>query len=206
MSKYPIVICKNCRRAFESQVKIDPAIYAMYPNLKVGHNNLTCPHCNVVHSYSEKDFQYTGVQAKELASFGKIVQNIINVVQQSDNPLRRATEMFDEFEAAKRISSVENLKKSPRLKELKKWLPDTPEKIAAYLVILQIIIQLLTKAPERPVEYNTVINQYNQTIIINQTVDQNQDKLTIPKQKIGRNDLCPCGSGKKFKKCHGKNL
>ena len=22
-------------------------------------------------------------------------------------------------------------------------------------------------------------------------------------QKIGRNDPCPCGSGKKFKKCHG---
>jgi uncharacterized protein YecA (UPF0149 family) len=24
--------------------------------------------------------------------------------------------------------------------------------------------------------------------------------------KIGRNDLCPCGSGKKFKKCHGASL
>jgi preprotein translocase subunit SecA len=24
-----------------------------------------------------------------------------------------------------------------------------------------------------------------------------------PKQKIGRNDPCPCGSGKKYKKCHG---
>lgn len=23
------------------------------------------------------------------------------------------------------------------------------------------------------------------------------------KQKVGRNDSCPCGSGKKFKKCHG---
>src|SRR5713226_7536704 len=22
-------------------------------------------------------------------------------------------------------------------------------------------------------------------------------------QKIGRNDLCPCGNGKKYKKCHG---
>ena len=22
-------------------------------------------------------------------------------------------------------------------------------------------------------------------------------------QKVGRNDPCPCGSGKKFKKCHG---
>jgi preprotein translocase subunit SecA len=24
-------------------------------------------------------------------------------------------------------------------------------------------------------------------------------------QKVGRNDDCPCGSGKKYKKCHGKN-
>ena len=25
-------------------------------------------------------------------------------------------------------------------------------------------------------------------------------------QKIHRNDLCPCGSGKKYKKCCGKNI
>jgi preprotein translocase subunit SecA len=23
-------------------------------------------------------------------------------------------------------------------------------------------------------------------------------------QKVGRNDPCPCGSGLKYKKCHGK--
>ena len=23
--------------------------------------------------------------------------------------------------------------------------------------------------------------------------------------KVGRNDVCPCGSGKKYKKCHGEN-
>jgi preprotein translocase subunit SecA len=23
-------------------------------------------------------------------------------------------------------------------------------------------------------------------------------------KKIGRNDVCPCGSGKKYKQCHGK--
>jgi uncharacterized protein YecA (UPF0149 family) len=22
-------------------------------------------------------------------------------------------------------------------------------------------------------------------------------------KKVGRNDLCPCGSGRKYKKCHG---
>lgn len=24
-------------------------------------------------------------------------------------------------------------------------------------------------------------------------------------EKVGRNDLCPCGSGKKYKRCHGKD-
>jgi preprotein translocase subunit SecA len=24
--------------------------------------------------------------------------------------------------------------------------------------------------------------------------------------KVGRNDPCPCGSGKKYKKCHGVNV
>lgn len=203
MPTYPIVVCKNCGCTFESQIKIDPAVYAMCPNLKVGNNNFTCPHCNAVHSYSEKDFQYTRVQAKELASLGKIVQNIINVVQQSDNPLKRATEMFEEFETAKKAGSVEKLHESPWLKALQKWLPDTPEKLAAYIVIIQIIIQLLTREPERPVEFNTVINQYYQTSI-DKTANP-RDEFLIPKQKIGRNDLCPCGSGIKFKKCHGKD-
>lgn len=27
--------------------------------------------------------------------------------------------------------------------------------------------------------------------------------LATPLDKVGRNELCPCGSGKKFKKCHG---
>ena len=26
----------------------------------------------------------------------------------------------------------------------------------------------------------------------------------VPGQKVGRNDPCPCGSGKKYKHCHGK--
>jgi hypothetical protein len=26
------------------------------------------------------------------------------------------------------------------------------------------------------------------------------------KREVGRNDLCPCGSGRKFKRCHGNPL
>ena len=32
------------------------------------------------------------------------------------------------------------------------------------------------------------------------------EKIESGKEKVGRNDPCPCGSGKKFKNCHGKNI
>lgn len=34
-------------------------------------------------------------------------------------------------------------------------------------------------------------------------VDEKPVKVSIPEGKIRPNDLCHCGSGKKFKKCHG---
>ena len=35
--------------------------------------------------------------------------------------------------------------------------------------------------------------------------EQRQSKTVIKKEKIGRNDPCPCGSGKKYKKCCGQD-
>jgi len=35
--------------------------------------------------------------------------------------------------------------------------------------------------------------------------DPNRKTTSLnPSRKIGRNDSCPCGSGKKYKKCHGR--
>lgn len=34
--------------------------------------------------------------------------------------------------------------------------------------------------------------------------DYNRSKQVIVEEKVGRNDPCPCGSGKKYKKCCGK--
>ena len=35
---------------------------------------------------------------------------------------------------------------------------------------------------------------------------QEEIDLTPPPPRVGRNDPCPCGSGKKYKKCHGSPL
>jgi preprotein translocase subunit SecA len=34
--------------------------------------------------------------------------------------------------------------------------------------------------------------------------DQNHSPMVRDERKVGRNEVCPCGSGKKYKQCHGK--
>jgi uncharacterized protein YecA (UPF0149 family) len=34
--------------------------------------------------------------------------------------------------------------------------------------------------------------------------NKNTPQINDDAPKVGRNDLCPCGSGKKYKKCHGQ--
>ena len=42
---------------------------------------------------------------------------------------------------------------------------------------------------------------YKVDLVPQPVVSVNRDQIT---DNIGRNDPCPCGSGKKWKKCHGK--
>ena len=34
--------------------------------------------------------------------------------------------------------------------------------------------------------------------------DQSHSPMVRDERKVGRNEVCPCGSGKKYKQCHGK--
>ena len=47
---------------------------------------------------------------------------------------------------------------------------------------------------------------FNLNIVVNSQIDKNKDEIIENKndyKKVGRNEKCPCGSGKKFKHCHG---
>jgi preprotein translocase subunit SecA len=62
-------------------------------------------------------------------------------------------------------------------------------------------MQLPPKIVHRPVatENNSSGNQ-------DKKAPEKKNENKYSNMKIGRNDPCPCGSGKKYKKCHGKNL
>lgn len=46
-------------------------------------------------------------------------------------------------------------------------------------------------------QFSTAENSTNGTV-------QEKQKPIMKGEQVGRNDICPCGSGKKYKKCHGK--
>jgi preprotein translocase subunit SecA len=63
------------------------------------------------------------------------------------------------------------------------------------------MIPFLSKKEEPKIEIYNVIN--NITENASNTVSNQQKQPVAKNRKIGRNEICNCGSGRKYKKCHG---
>ena len=64
-----------------------------------------------------------------------------------------------------------------------------------------------SKQQQRYSETKVDLNDANQQAAAQQDTRENVKREPVRVEKtVGRNDPCPCGSGKKFKNCHGKNL
>ena len=61
--------------------------------------------------------------------------------------------------------------------------------------IVNFLLKLNVNINRKPVQKG-IANDGKETL--------KKEPATNKKKKIGRNDLCPCGSGKKYKQCHGK--
>lgn len=46
------------------------------------------------------------------------------------------------------------------------------------------------------------MNKFQRECLIPMEVPPTMKQMSRKPPKVGRNDPCPCGSGKKFKKCH----
>ena len=56
------------------------------------------------------------------------------------------------------------------------------------------------------VRQNTARKEQNTSRVVRSTTNKESEKQSpvVKDKKVGRNDPCPCGSGKKYKQCHGK--
>ncbi len=81
--------------------------------------------------------------------------------------------------------------------------------VIAFLLRIQLAeqqktMEQLEEHPEQPVEYNhpdAVSAFVEAEEIVDAIVDDTYQRAG---EKVGRNDPCPCGSGKKYKQCHGR--
>ncbi len=74
--------------------------------------------------------------------------------------------------------------------------------------LLRAFIPLRDEAPSRAAQPRRT-DMSNMQTRRNDLVTNGEQKSNAPvkvEKRVGRNDPCPCGSGKKFKNCHGKDL
>jgi len=107
------------------------------------------------------------------------------------------------------LEHMESLRDSVRLRAYAQHDP-----LAEYRQEGRLLFQRLLGSFEQWMEENKEKLEQLTTDTRQRATTDNGQMLNIPPtarlaesgngQKIGRNDPCPCGSGKKYKKCHGK--
>ena len=146
----PLILmqCTNCSRIFSSGINLGIGATAILSG-----NVSRCPFCGSVENIPDGTFRAT-------------VEGFIEILEGSENPLSKAKELLNVLEKSKSSDDLAEIKKSSKFSKFEKWIPNTPEKIAAYIAIVYTVIQLLTQNPNIHIEYNNFINQYNQVINI----------------------------------------
>ena len=198
--------CGHCGYLYPSGYYSDPGgtgIRVSAATLEVAKVTTPCPMCG----------RYRG---NVLANEYRLIEDTAALLQGPEHPeeerqslaalLRQALENDETAEETKTRADEQ----APELSALvEKLLEEKPEsmKDATWSTLLLSTVDGLapvegngSKDELVPSEviYNSV-NQYNITTVQAPPTAEPQQAV----RKVGRNDPCPCGSGKKYKKCHG---
>lgn len=192
--------CSNCGLIFKSGVSIKgKAKIIMKDNLA------DCPRCGNIASIPDGLYEIMDGTIKLLQGYPfsydriSLFKNIIKACRDEKLNYNQIQEKIN--------------KEAPEIKPVVEKLPKTRNDIFNYLSLLIAIFSLFSDNYNK--EPNVVINQYEIINEYNILIDNSKgnSNYSIPKpdtslvsskyKNTGRNELCPCGSGKKFKKCHG---
>jgi hypothetical protein len=190
-------VCDSCGAFFPSPIEASNAINITFSTVAVG----PCPHCGGSGHVPDGTYNFIG-----------------NAIQFLSGPARSASDLERLAailrSARQREASAEDIRKQianevPELQSIADLLPKTRAELYAFigiiLAILTLLLGALRKGEPSKIEINQVINQIT-TVVEEpgQTPAESQGPASTASKppKVGRNDPCPCGSGKKYKKCH----
>jgi preprotein translocase subunit SecA len=114
------------------------------------------------------------------------------------------------------LLNIDHLKEGIGLRGYGQKDPKQEYKKEAYNLFMEMIIRIREEVveriywvqvehPDEVEELEEVQQQRSQKLVFNLSSDEDRGQEPAKSQKVaGRNDACPCGSGKKYKKCCGK--
>jgi hypothetical protein len=159
-----------------------------------------------------------GGLAKIVSGFYKNIGGALEIFvgEQSIDDLKKLLSILESAkeDQLKHEEVVANIKQAtPRFSKLADCLPKTRAELYSFLVVIIMLIGVLLNLGKKSFDKHELEQQVQ--IIINNFYEANKERagvkptipvkeLSTPKKQVGRNEPCPCGSNKKYKKCCGK--
>lgn len=201
MANVPAV-CDFCGGVFPSGIVAEDALNISFLNVGAG----PCPSCGSPSHIPDGIYNFIGNSIELLTRPGRSLaelehlSTLLRIAQQADTPVDQVREQLT--------------REAPELKSLSDALPKSRSDLYAFISILVAILSLVIanfKKDQAPhIEINQVINVLSGSLPPRDGGQpapsrprSSSSKQSTPKLKVGRNDPCPCGSGKKYKRCHG---
>ena len=185
-------VCDNCGAIFPSSFEVSNSTNISFNVCSSG----PCPVCGGMGHIPDGVYNFIGNTIEFLSG----PKRSINELEQLATLLHRARTSNVSTDALAR----ELDESIPELASIKDWLPKTRTELYAFIALLlstlTLIISQIQSGEPSKVEVNTVINNVYQQAPETQS-SPSSEKREKQKVKVGRNETCPCGSGKKFKKC-----
>lgn len=188
--------CDTCGAIFRSGFFVDNATNITFAGNRAG----PCPVCGGMGHIPDGVFDFVGNTIEVLSAPKRTVDELSRLAK----ILRKARENQQTPEQV-----AETLRKeAPELSHLADVLPKTRVELYSFLALIVAILTLLTQGEQDGTTTNISVTQTINQVFIETNETAKPREKTGPKvrqtPKVGRNDTCPCGSGKKHKKCCGR--
>ena len=191
-----------------------PVVKQVYENQSQTFENIVTPFTDGIHTLQiianlKKSYETEGREM--VLSFEKMV-----VLSKIDDEWKEHLRELDDLKQAVQNASLEQkdpllIYKLESFNLFKNMLTKTSKETISFLMKGTLPSQDSTEVPQARFQQERP-QQRKEQLIETRSEEEIQNKPK-PKpqpikadQKIGRNDPCPCGSGKKYKSCHGKGI
>ena len=103
------------------------------------------------------------------------------------------------------IDNMDQLRRSIHLRSYAQHNPVVEYRKEGYAMFDEMVDTIREKTAKRVIVSTIVPSRQTERNEADAAAASGAPKTAVAKKKIGRNDPCPCGSGKKYKNCCGRN-